>query len=502
MPEGSGEAATIPAIPETLAFAVVWCADEPARLGELLTLPGLSGDTPRVFGRGLARADDPHPRLHLVRDRPRGPTPAPPLRIDRISRVQLVLNGREDNVEVRNVGRCSLLVNGEQVSDASVGAGDILQLGAQLMFLCVRRPAWLPEAGGFVEMPFGEPDAHGFVGESAPMWALRRNLMFVAPKRQHVLVLGESGTGKELAARALHALSPRAGRPFISRNAATLPEGLLDAELFGNTKNYPNPGMPDRPGLIGQAHDGTLFLDEFAELPTTSQVHLLRVLDGGEYQRLGEATARHSDFRLVAATNRDPSALKQDLLARVPLRVRVPDLNERREDIPLLARHFLRRIATENADVARRVLPGRDPKEEPMIPADVARELVLHPYTTHVRELGALIWNWLSGDGTPRTYSASPENATSSRVGSGTHATVRASVAPPSFTVKGSSGDDANAPSAEEIRACLERHNGIIDQAWRALGLRNRHALARLITKHNIVVTRRPDARRRRRTRP
>jgi DNA-binding NtrC family response regulator len=333
------------------------------------------------------------------------------------------------------------------------------------------------------------------------MWTLRRTLLFVAAKQQHVLILGESGTGKELVARALHALSPRAACAFVSRNAATLPEGLLDAELFGNAKNYPNAGMPERPGLVGQTHEGTFFLDEFAELPIASQVHLLRVLDAGEYQRLGEATLRHSDFRLIAATNRDLSALKQDLLARVPLRIRVPGLNERREDIPLLARHFLRRIAKENSDVALRVLPGGDPEGEPRVPADVALRLIHHPYTTHIRELGALIWSWLSGEQgvAPPAHSPSPHKGAGGRLATDLGQTVATRGASPSFSVTPSS-DDANLPSAQEIQACLERHNGILDQAWRALGLRNRHVLARLITKHNIAVMRRPDARRRRRS--
>src|SRR6185503_16398678 len=117
------------------------------------------------------------------------------------------------------------------------------------------------------------------------------------------------------AARALHELSPRAERRLVSRNAATLPSGLMDAELFGNAKNYPNPGMAERAGLIGEANGGTLFLDEIGELPAELQAHLLRVLDGdGEYQRLGDAQQRRSDFRLVAATNRDPSSLKHDFL--------------------------------------------------------------------------------------------------------------------------------------------------------------------------------------------
>src|SRR6185295_18995653 len=113
-----------------------------------------------------------------------------------------------------------------------------------------------------------------------------------------------------LVARALHSRSGMS--KLTSRNAATLPEALVEAELFGNLKNYPNPGMPERPGLIGAADGGCLFLDEFAELPQPAQAHLLRALDQGEYQRLGDATVRHARFRLIAATNRPESALRRD----------------------------------------------------------------------------------------------------------------------------------------------------------------------------------------------
>jgi transcriptional regulator with GAF, ATPase, and Fis domain len=96
-----------------------------------------------------------------------------------------------------------------------------------------------------------------------------------------VLLLGESGAGKELAARAIHGLGDRRARPLVARNAATMPETLIGAELFGNVKNFPNPGMPERPGLIGEADRSTLFLDEIGDLPEACQVHLLRVLDDG-----------------------------------------------------------------------------------------------------------------------------------------------------------------------------------------------------------------------------
>src|SRR6185295_7811651 len=123
----------------------------------------------------------------------------------------------------------------------------------------------------------------------------------------------------------------------------------------GNVKNYPNPGMQERPGLIGQAHGGTLFLDEVGELLPELSAHLLRVLDeGGEYQRLGEATPRRADVRLVGATNRETALLKHDFLARLAVRIDLPPFEARREDIPLLARHLLERAADKSPEIAAR----------------------------------------------------------------------------------------------------------------------------------------------------
>jgi two-component system nitrogen regulation response regulator GlnG/two-component system response regulator HydG len=158
------------------------------------------------------------------------------------------------------------------------------------------------------------------IGESPAAWDLREQLAAGAVQGAHVLLLGESGAGKELAARALHALSARSAGPFVARNAATIPDSLVDAELFGTAKNYPNSGSPERVGLVGEADGGHLMLDEIGELSDVHQAHLLRLLDrGGEYHRLGESHTRLSDLRLIAATNRYPASLKHDLLARFAL---------------------------------------------------------------------------------------------------------------------------------------------------------------------------------------
>src|SRR5262249_20781890 len=148
-------------------------------------------------------------------------------------------------------------------------------------------------------------------------------------------------------------------------------------------------GMPERPGLLGQAAGGTLFLDEVGELPSDLQAHLLRLLDeGGEYHRLGEAATRRADVRVVAATNRPESSLKHDFAARFALSLRVPGLMERCEDVPLLLRHLLLRAAEKEPAVGARFFEGwgssgRQPRVDPRL----VERLVRQPYTRHVRQL-------------------------------------------------------------------------------------------------------------------
>ena len=230
------------------------------------------------------------------------------------------------------------------------------------------------------------------------MWRLRESIAFAAKADTHVMLLGESGTGKELAAHAIHKLSSRGERTFVARNAATLPSGLIDAELFGNAKNYPNPGMPDRPGLIGEADGGSLFLDEIGELPVELQAHLLRVLDSdGEYQRLGEGTTRRSRLRIIAATNRDIGALKHDFAARFTARVDLPALGMRREDVPLLARHLLLRAAKKSPEIAGHFIAQTESGHEyPRIHPQLVQHLLQRRYTANIRELDAMLWRAMS----------------------------------------------------------------------------------------------------------
>jgi DNA-binding NtrC family response regulator len=177
----------------------------------------------------------------------------------------------------------------------------------------------------------------------------------VAPSRATVLLLGESGTGKELIAGLLHHLSPRAERPFITLNTAALPATLLEAELFGHEKGAFTGAQQRKPGRFELADEGTLFLDEIGDMPIEVQVKLLRVLQDGTFERLGGTRTLRVDVRVVAASNKDldqeveAGRFRTDLYYRLNvITLHLPPLRDRREDIPLLVAHFLRKYAQQN----------------------------------------------------------------------------------------------------------------------------------------------------------
>lgn len=187
----------------------------------------------------------------------------------------------------------------------------------------------------------------------------------VAPTEATVLVSGESGTGKELVARAIHRSSARSGKPLVSMNCAALAENLLESELFGHEKGAFTGADKRREGRFMQADGGTLFLDEIGEMPLLLQAKLLRALQEGEIQRVGSDTPIHVDVRIIAATNRNlqeevtEKRFREDLYFRLNvINIEVPPLRERREDIPLLAAHFLQKFAARN----RKQIKGFSPQ--------------------------------------------------------------------------------------------------------------------------------------------
>lgn len=198
------------------------------------------------------------------------------------------------------------------------------------------------------------------VGQSPAFRAFMDLLRQVAPTTATLLLLGESGTGKELAARFIHEASPRAKGPFVAVNCAALPESLLEAELFGHEKGAFTGAIARKEGRFERAHGGTLFLDEVGEMSAAAQVKLLRVLQEGEIERLGGAQIIKVDARVVAATNKDlqrevqEGRFREDLYFRLNVvEIRIPSLASRREDVPLLAEHFMRRYTAKNSKEIR-----------------------------------------------------------------------------------------------------------------------------------------------------
>ncbi|NCD25011.1 MAG: sigma-54-dependent Fis family transcriptional regulator [Deltaproteobacteria bacterium] len=225
-------------------------------------------------------------------------------------------------------------------------------------------------------------DPGGIIGQSPPMRRLLDMLAAIAPSEATVLITGESGTGKELIARAIHANSQRRKGPYIAVNCAALTETLLESELFGHEKGAFTGAERRREGRFWAANTGTIFLDEIGEIPLAMQAKLLRVLQEREIQRVGGDQTLKVDVRVVAATNRDlwreveHKAFRQDLYYRLNVvTLALPPLRERREDIPLLANHFLTRFAARNGKTIKGFTPG------------AMDRLLKHSWPGNVREL-------------------------------------------------------------------------------------------------------------------
>jgi DNA-binding NtrC family response regulator len=220
------------------------------------------------------------------------------------------------------------------------------------------------------------------VGESPALRQVSLSLQRAAGTDATVLLEGESGTGKELFARALHALSPRADGPFVAINCAAIPETLLEAELFGYEKGAYTGAAARKPGKFELAHRGTLFLDEIGDLPLSLQGKILRALEQRTFERLGGTVSLRVDTRLVAATNRNLRAavaakgFREDLFFRLSVfPITIPPLRDRREDIPVLARHFVDRYC-------------KDLKKRPLALSQAAEEaLCAYKWPGNVREL-------------------------------------------------------------------------------------------------------------------
>ncbi len=305
------------------------------------------------------------------------------------------------------------------------------------------------------KLKLAEGNFEGIVGVSAPMREVFEKVKRVAATDIPVLVVGESGTGKELVARTIHKMSGREGS-FVAVNCAAIPAELLEAELFGYERGAFTGAASSKAGLIEEAHGGTLFLDEIGDMPLELQGKLLRFLEDGRIRRLGSTKERKVDVRVVSATNKDLSVLmeegrfREDLYFRVAgFTIEIPPLRRRREDIPLLAEHFLGELGQET---------GRNYR----LSSGALKALLLYDYPGNVRELKNILRQAaLMSDGVIM-FEHLPESV---RAGAGGHV-------PDAGGVEGKNLEEAVAEFEKSlILQALEKAGGVKKRAAEILGI-------------------------------
>ena len=301
-----------------------------------------------------------------------------------------------------------------------------------------------------------------FIAESKAMEPLLTLISRIGPSDANVLITGEHGTGKEVVAQTLHVMSPRSSRPMITVNTGGLPEGTFESELFGHVKGAFTDARTDRVGRFELADHGTLFLDEIANVPLKQQAKLLRVLETGEMERVGSSRTHRVDVRVLSATNADlkvesaEGRFRSDLLFRLnTVELHIPPLRERKEDIPLLAAHFL----TAYAQRYRKPVLGFDPA--------AMQKMLDHPWPGNVRELDhateRAVLITTSEQIQPGDLGLESERAASAKI------------------------EDMSLEEVESllIKKALSRHSGNISHAADALGL-SRSALYRRMQKYGV----------------
>jgi DNA-binding NtrC family response regulator len=298
-------------------------------------------------------------------------------------------------------------------------------------------------------MECGKLALGGLLGRCPAMERVRRNVELFGPSDVRVHIFGESGTGKEGVARALHEASPRARRPLVPVNVAGFTDELLLGELFGHARGAFTGAVAARDGYVAEADGGTLFVDEVGEMSPLAQVRLLRFLENGEYQRLGETVTRRADVRVISATNADLARRVRERRFRLDLWFRLkgeilvlPPLRDRGDDVLLLARHFLRTHAA-----ARGVVP-------PLLSREAESALLAHAWPGNVRELQSemrLLVVRVQGRPIAAGDLSDDVRGTPRRTG-----TLKAAV---------------ERHAAEIVRQVLERHGGNVSRAAVELGM-------------------------------
>ncbi|MCU0695884.1 MAG: sigma 54-interacting transcriptional regulator [Myxococcaceae bacterium] len=371
-----------------------------------------------------------------------------------VSGLHLELSHDERGVRVHDLGsRNGTIVNGVQVADAFLTSAATLELGSTQV-------AFTPEAGS-VEVEALSVERFGpLVGKSVVMRELFARLQSFAARDATVLIHGETGSGKELVAEALVQASPRAERPLVVVDCSALAPSLVESELFGHEKGAFTGAVAQRAGAFERAHGGTVFLDEIGELPLELQPRLLRALERREVQRLGGKGPIGIDVRVLAATHRpleeevNQGRFRADLFYRLSvLRVDVPPLRDRRDDVAVLVQHFLGNGPTMDARTLER--------------------LASHPWPGNVRELRNAVERWKAG--------AEPLSPAPSGPQAG--ATVTATLDEPFLVQKERL---VNTFEAAYAKALLEVSKGNLSEAARRAGV-SRMAVVKMFTRLGLL---------------
>jgi DNA-binding NtrC family response regulator len=312
-----------------------------------------------------------------------------------LSRTHARIHATATGLEVEALGRHPTYVNGVLVPEGRrvpLPVGQPLRLGKEVVLVAVWRLRVLPPLlYAKVEHPFGGPDKHGVVGESARRWLIRDAIQLASMRDDHTLVTGESGTGKEATCKAIHYGSKRCKGPLIIKNASVSTETLIESAYFGNVPNYPNPGTPASGGYVGDANGGTLVLDEVGSCPKKVQAGLLRVMNSGEYQTMGSTRTLHSDLRLIGATNEGDEGYRADFLARIERKIHLPALRDIPEDLGLLIQHFLLRLIAEQENPERLLQEWPSGAVYPRVSLRLVEYLLMQPLPGNARDLRALL---------------------------------------------------------------------------------------------------------------
>jgi two-component system nitrogen regulation response regulator NtrX len=287
-----------------------------------------------------------------------------------------------------------IMMSGHGTIDTAVratklGAYDFIEkpLSLEKLLLCIQNALKLNRlAEENRELKAKIAKEHEMIGSSPTITELKKQIEIVAPTSGWALITGENGTGKELVARAIHNLSLRSDKPFVEVNCAAIPDDLIESELFGHEKGSFTGATAQRRGKFDLANEGTLFLDEIADMSLKTQAKVLRILQERKFERVGGSRTIEVDVRVIAATNKDlpgqisAGLFREDLYYRLNvIPFHVPPLRARREDIPLLARHFLEYFCSKES------------REIKKLDAEAMQSLVSYPWPGNVRELKNLI---------------------------------------------------------------------------------------------------------------